>query len=669
MGPVLPYHALLFHHLLLLIVGGVCVALAATCDVEPCQFGGTCTNVGGGETDGYTCACMDGFTGTNCTLPLYNKCLLPMYQFTISDANARPQFFRTSVLSRHRFLSGINSDGHWFKDNNAVKWIDVHPLTSAIWVMAVGEPQVRSGTCSPACVNTMDPITFAMNPAIGVNVLRHGGGLASSFAFHPTTGKAYVAWRSFNTVSVQLCNFTSGACVTLHPTGSADATLSNGAFAIHFDEFGQIWGITNDGISAARLYLMNSTVNSDTGVEIGALSSPGGACPDGVMWGVSMFWDYRLSTMGIVAQCSIPSGVSGYSVPVIGYFANTSTTTWTSYKLTEDFDTSFYQHTYAIVGTADVKNDTQLCGPHGQCVDDPAHNSYMCQCNTGYTGMACETEINECINQTCSNNGECVDHVGFYVCTCNVGYSGNNCQTNINECSSAPCAAGSTCLDGIDSFSCLCQEGFIGTQCETDVDECASAPCSNGGTCTDHTNSYTCNCVDGYNGPRCESETDECASTPCHHSGICHDQLAGFICTCPKGAVGIYCETDIDDCASAPCKNGATCVDLLGSFNCSCTHGFEGETCQNITRVTSIESSSSSSSSSTGDSRDGSTAADGKSGKSRLSPGDVAGIVTGGIIATVVVVLILMNVQNGARAVAGAGAGVGGAVHSSSSGR
>jgi hypothetical protein len=44
--------------------------------------------------------------------------------------------------------------------------------------------------------------------------------------------------------------------------------------------------------------------------------------------------------------------------------------------------------------------------------------------------------------------------VNGFSCSCLGGYSGNACQFNINECASAPCQNGATCVDAVNSFSC-----------------------------------------------------------------------------------------------------------------------------------------------------------------------------------------------------------------------
>jgi hypothetical protein len=147
-----------------------------------------------------------------------------------------------------------------------------------------------------------------------------------------------------------------------------------------------------------------------------------------------------------------------------------------------------------------------------------------------------------CGSSPCSAPGTllCQNFQNFYQCQCNVGFQGTLCQTNLNvsarfawllqrcvillilaaavqECASSPCSNGATCVDGVNSFTCNCVPGFIGANCQTEVNECASAPCANGATCVDQVNSYRCVCLPGYGGVNCQTDINECGSSVCLH--------------------------------------------------------------------------------------------------------------------------------------------------------
>ena len=162
---------------------------------------------------------------------------------------------------------------------------------------------------------------------------------------------------------------------------------------------------------------------------------------------------------------------------------------------------------------------------------------YTCQCMTGYTGVHCETDVDECTSNPCLN-GTCSDQVGEYNCSCNPGFTGVNCDVNINECNPSPCRNGARCTDAVNSYSCKCFDGFTGVDCEMEIDECQSSPCENGGTCIDALNNYYCRCVLGFEGENCETNVDDCDPDPCNSHGNCS-------CSCDANAFR--------------CKNGSAC--------------------------------------------------------------------------------------------------------------
>ena len=81
------------------------------------------------------------------------------------------------------------------------------------------------------------------------------------------------------------------------------------------------------------------------------------------------------------------------------------------------------------------------------CTD--TNGSYMCTCNTGFTGngVVCISieytvkimiyydviDINECLTEKpCDGNATCADLFGSFTCTCNAGFTGDGvtCQSD-----------------------------------------------------------------------------------------------------------------------------------------------------------------------------------------------------------------------------------------------
>ena len=55
------------------------------------------------------------------------------------------------------------------------------------------------------------------------------------------------------------------------------------------------------------------------------------------------------------------------------------------------------------------------------------------ECEVGYTGPFCRTDIDECQGVNCSGHGQCEDGRSSFTCNCEPGFTGELCDTNINE--------------------------------------------------------------------------------------------------------------------------------------------------------------------------------------------------------------------------------------------
>ena len=195
----------------------------------------------------------------------------------------------------------------------------------------------------------------------------------------------------------------------------------------------------------------------------------------------------------------------------------------------------------------------------------------VCFCNcdgTGYQGLTCSEDVNECDMSPCEHGGSCTNSIGNFSCACAPGYTGSRCEIDIDECLSNPCDNGGSCSDRVNSFQCTCAPGYTGDTCATDIDECLPLPCKNGGTCMDRVNGFTCTCVSSYRGTTCEEDVDECQNSPCAFDSRCTNTFGNFMCDCPPRWAGQKCDQcNISNCVA--CENvreGANCTQCADGY-------------------------------------------------------------------------------------------------------
>ncbi|CAL8250629.1 unnamed protein product [Boreogadus saida] len=80
--------------------------------------------------------------------------------------------------------------------------------------------------------------------------------------------------------------------------------------------------------------------------------------------------------------------------------------------------------------------------------------------------------FHSCVNNICLNGGSCFKTGSTISCSCPPGYSGVRCETDIDECQSNPCRNGGTCVDGVGRHTCVCLPSYSGRNCEEDTEAC-----------------------------------------------------------------------------------------------------------------------------------------------------------------------------------------------------
>lgn len=236
------------------------------------------------------------------------------------------------------------------------------------------------------------------------------------------------------------------------------------------------------------------------------------------------------------------------------------------------------------------------CQNGGKCHDQV--NGFQCSCPPGTLGIICDINLDDCKPDSCHNGGNCTDRVNGFECKCPAGFVGPRCEGDVNECLTAPCNDHGTldCVQLINNYHCNCRPGFMGRHCDSKVNFCESSPCLNGGICkpsqdyyhygqiSPHASGHKCICQDDFYGRNCEFSGDICDDNPCMNGGNCKmdaEDPRGYSCNCPQGISGNLCEIDeYDECQSSPCRRvEAICKDKMGDYECFCPPKWNGKSC------------------------------------------------------------------------------------------
>uniref|UniRef100_A0A2C9JEB6 Uncharacterized protein n=1 Tax=Biomphalaria glabrata TaxID=6526 RepID=A0A2C9JEB6_BIOGL len=222
--------------------------------------------------------------------------------------------------------------------------------------------------------------------------------------------------------------------------------------------------------------------------------------------------------------------------------------------------------------------------------------SYTCSCYVGYQLSSRDKRVCEaCSNNlygvdcksTCNCRGRASACDNVKGCLCNSGWTGVSCDTDVNECVVTPdiCPRDQICTNTNGSYTCTCPAGFqlVNGIC-TNIDECASVITNNcSQLCTDNPGSYSCSCQNGYTllpNNTCESRT-LVELMFAEKSALMHIKV---VCSLKQSIANVFsdineCVADIDGCEQ-------DCEDVEGSYNCKCNAGYtltaDRKTCEKI---------------------------------------------------------------------------------------
>ncbi|XP_046357628.2 uncharacterized protein LOC124135955 [Haliotis rufescens] len=212
-----------------------------------------------------------------------------------------------------------------------------------------------------------------------------------------------------------------------------------------------------------------------------------------------------------------------------------------------------------------------------------------CQCVSGWSGVNCVTNVNECqVNPNiCGSKQICVDNQGSYMCNCPTGYAKNGTDCiDINECAATvnPCPDNSQCVNLVGSYVCNCLLGYnnVAEKCE-DINECSTGQAGCDQVCNNAPSSYNCGCNDGFILNDDRKTCRKFGSDPCLGLGGCQDfcviENGAPSCRCNRGYIlasnNMACD-DVNECEISSmntCTDNTTCRNIPGGFNCSCLAG------------------------------------------------------------------------------------------------
>uniref|UniRef100_A0A8C7JKS2 Growth arrest-specific 6 n=1 Tax=Oncorhynchus kisutch TaxID=8019 RepID=A0A8C7JKS2_ONCKI len=151
------------------------------------------------------------------------------------------------------------------------------------------------------------------------------------------------------------------------------------------------------------------------------------------------------------------------------------------------------------------------CNPRGTVRCEDQKGDFLCHCFTGWTGVRCEKDVNECIKKNGGCNHECNNTMGSYHCSCHRGYMlvGPQRCNDVNECQDPGMCGTARCVNQDGAYDCLCETGYVydnNTKTCLDVDECEQGVCEE---CVNTPGSFRCFC-DGRQGKKLSHDLRSC---------------------------------------------------------------------------------------------------------------------------------------------------------------
>uniref|UniRef100_A0A8K9WPC7 Vitamin K-dependent protein S n=1 Tax=Oncorhynchus mykiss TaxID=8022 RepID=A0A8K9WPC7_ONCMY len=151
------------------------------------------------------------------------------------------------------------------------------------------------------------------------------------------------------------------------------------------------------------------------------------------------------------------------------------------------------------------------CNPRGTVRCEDQKGDFLCHCFTGWTGVRCEKDVNECNKRNGGCDHECNNTMGSYHCSCRRGYMLVRHQmcNDVDECQDPGMCGTARCVNQDGAYDCLCETGYVydnNTKTCLDVDECEQGVCEE---CVNTPGSFRCFC-DGRQGKKLSHDLRSC---------------------------------------------------------------------------------------------------------------------------------------------------------------
>ncbi|KAG7273676.1 hypothetical protein CRUP_017429 [Coryphaenoides rupestris] len=158
------------------------------------------------------------------------------------------------------------------------------------------------------------------------------------------------------------------------------------------------------------------------------------------------------------------------------------------------------------------------CHPTGSVRCEDQKGNFLCHCFTGWSGVSCDQDVDECAEKNGGCEHECSNTLGTYRCSCHHGYQlvdRHACQ-DVDECELPGVCGTAQCVNTQGGYHCVCDGGYeFNNQSLScmDVDECVQGVCEE--FCLNTPGSFRCFC-DGRQGRKLSHDLRTCESImPC----------------------------------------------------------------------------------------------------------------------------------------------------------